>query len=247
MKLFNELKSFTAAVALSTSILAGCATAGEPVEKIAGFLPDPERTAVLITDPQNDFMSDDGAAWGLVKDNVLRLGTRENIDALITTAKAADMPVFISPHFYFGSDDHWDHRGPIQQTMHDIHMFDVKGSTSYHNYDGSGADFYGPLKAKILDGETVITSPHKIYGPESNDLALQLRKRGVDTVILGGFAANLCTDSHMRELMEQGFNVIVVKDAVGAPGEAAYDAAMLNASMIANSVWTTAQAVDFIR
>lgn len=86
----------------------------------------------------------------------------------------------------------------------------------------------------------------KVYGPESNDLALQLRNRGVHTVILGGFVANLCVDSHMRELTERGRSVACVSDAVGAPGEAAYDAALLNAGMIANAVWTTKEAVDFL-
>jgi hypothetical protein len=39
-------------------------------------------------------------------------------------------------------------------------------------------------------------------------------------VILGGMSANLCTESHMRELIEQGFEVAVVEDAtagVSAP------------------------------
>ncbi len=235
-------KLLAAAAAL---IAAGATAAG--AEEATAFEPDRARTAVLITDPQNDFMSEQGAAWGLVKDNVLRLNTRENIAALIKTAKAEQMPVFVSPHYYYEPDADWRARGPIQKTLHDIGMFKVDGATSFKGFAGSGADFYAPLKKSILDGATVVTSPHKIYGPESNDLALQLRKRGIDTVILGGFAANLCTDSHMRELMEQGFNVIVVKDAVGAPGEAAYDAAMLNYSMIANDVWSTTQAVDFIR
>jgi nicotinamidase-related amidase len=53
----------------------------------------------------------------------------------------------------------------------------------------------------------IVTSPHKIYGPESNDLALQLRKHGFDSVILAGMSANLCTESHMRDLIESGFRV----------------------------------------
>lgn len=241
----NSLRTMAAAAALMGAALgtAGCATAEAP----AGFVPDPARTAVLITDPQNDFMSDEGVAWGLVKDNVLRLHTRENIAKLITTAKTEDVPLFVSPHFYFPQDAGWLQRGPIQQTLHDIHMFEVAGPTDYSTIAGTGADFYAPLKSAILDGETVIASPHKIYGPESSDLAMQLRKRGIDTVIMGGFAANLCTDSHMRELVEQGFNVVMVKDAVGAPGEEAYDAALLNYSMIANAVWTTDEAVAFLK
>jgi nicotinamidase-related amidase len=58
-----------------------------------------------------------------------------------------------------------------------------------------------------------VASPHKVYGPESNDLALQLRKRGIDKVILAGMSANLCVEAHLRELLEQSFEVAVVKDA----------------------------------
>ena len=51
---------------------------------------------------------------------------------------------------------------------------------------------------------------------EANDLVLQLRKQHVDQVILAGMSANLCTESHLRELLEQGFEVAVVKDATAA-------------------------------
>lgn len=237
---------FACAAALAAALLAAAipapAMAGDP----PAFAPDRAHTAILITDPQNDFMSEDGKAWALVGDNVTRLGTNGHIEALMREAKAAGIPVFVSPHTYFGHDDRWQDRGPVQGLMHQIGMFRVEGPTAYAGFEGSGADFYAPLKPMILDGETVITSPHKVYGPESNDLALQLRQRGIQTVILGGFAANLCVDSHMRELTEQGFSVIVVKDAVGAPGEAAYDAAMLNAGMIADAVWSTEEAVAFL-
>ena len=61
--------------------------------------------------------------------------------------------------------------------------------------------------------------------------------------MLAGLAANLCTDSHLRELVENGFKVVVVKDAVGAPGADAYKAALVNFGFIANAVWTTDDAV----
>lgn len=60
-----------------------------------------------------------------------------------------------------------------------------------------------------MDEDTIIVNPHKIYGPESNDLALQLRKNGIDTIFLASMNANLCVDSHLRELIESGFQVIV--------------------------------------
>mgnify|MGYP001054910056 CR=1 FL=1 len=83
-------------------------------------------------------------------------------------------------------------------------------------FENSGADFMPQYKKFIADGKTIVTSPHKVYGPEANDLVLQLRKQHVDQVILAGMSANLCTESHLRELLEQGFEVAVVKDATAA-------------------------------
>ena len=94
-----------------------------------------------------------------------------------------------------------------------------------------------------------MVSPHKIYGPEQNDLVLQLRKRGMDRIILAGMSANLCVESHLRELLEQGFEVAVVKDATAAaqiPDGDGYAAALVNFRFIANSVWTTAETKKMI-
>jgi nicotinamidase-related amidase len=196
-------------------------------------------TALLITDPQNDFLHEKGKAYGLVKDNIAKLGTIDNIEALFKTAKQKGVAVFVSPHQYFPHDSRWQHRGALQQTMQDIEMF----ATSKKSFEGSGADFLSQYKTYINDGKTTISSPHKVYGPESNDLVLQLRKRGIQKVLLGGLAANLCTDSHMRELIEQGFEVLVINDAVGAPGDEAYAAALTNYGMIANAVIDTREAL----
>jgi hypothetical protein len=62
-------------------------------------------------------------------------------------------------------------------------------------FEGSGADWLARYKPYIEDGKTVVTSPHKVYGPETNDLVLQLRKRGIDRVILAGLVGYLSTDS----------------------------------------------------
>ena len=126
--------------------------------------------------------------------------------------------------------------------MNNIGMFDREGPLSLEGFSGSGADWLDIYKKYIDDGETIVTSPHKVYGPESNDLALQLRKRGIDKVVLGGMSANLCVEAHMRELLEQGFEVAVIKDATAAaklPDMDAYQAALINFRMMASHVYTT--------
>lgn len=101
-------------------------------------------------------------------------------------------------------------------------------------------------KPYILDNKTIVASPHKVYGPEQNDLVLQLRKRRVDQVILAGMSANLCVESHLRELLEQGFEVAVVRDATAAailPEGDGYLAAITNFRFMANALWTTSETV----
>ena len=218
-------------------------------------LPDPGveivagRTALLITDPQNDFLSPKGVTWGVVGKSVTDNNTVQNIESLFKAAKANDIPVFISPHYYYPSDHGWQFEGALEKLMHNIGMFNRKGALTTEGFEGSGADWLERYKKYINDGETVVSNPHKVYGPETNDIVLQLRKRGIDKVILGGMSANLCTESHMRELIEQGFEVAVVTDATAAAiveeGNG-YESALVNFRFIANTVWTTKQAVQKI-
>jgi nicotinamidase-related amidase len=212
-----------------------------------GMVVEPGRTAVVITDPQNDFLSPEGVTWGLVGASVTANGTVENIATLMKIAKANGIEVFISPHYYYPTDHGWQFGGAVETMMHSINMFDRSGALSVEGLEGSGADWLEVYKPLINDGKTVVASPHKVYGPESNDLALQLRKRGIDKVILGGMSANLCVEAHMRELIEQGFEVAVVKDATAAaqtPDIDGYAAAVTNFRFLASTVWTTDQASE---
>ena len=205
-------------------------------------------TAVLITDAQNDFLSEQGVTWQLVGDSVKENKTVENIESLFKAAKANGFEVFVSPHYYYPTDHGWQFGGTIEKVMHDIKMFDRSGALSLEGFSGSGADWLERYKPFIEDGKTVVSSPHKVYGPENNDLALQLRKRGINKVILGGMSANLCVEAHLRELLEQGFEVAVVKDATAGARHPelgdGYQAGLINFGYIANAVLTTDETVN---
>jgi len=232
--------------ALAISALTSTAQAGLPdpgVSFIKGH------TAIVVTDPQNDFLSPKGVTWGLVGKSVTANKTVENIDSLFAIADKKNIPIFVSPHYYYPHDHKWQHGGALEKAMHSMGMFDRKDALSVDGFEGSGADWLAQYKSYINNGKTVITSPHKVYGPETNDMILQLRKAGINKVILAGMSANLCTEAHMREFMEQGFEVQVVSDATAAaqlPGLDGYAAAMVNVRMIANSVRTTKQTLEQI-
>ena len=205
-------------------------------------------TAIVITDPQNDFLSPEGVTWGLVGASVEANGTVGHIEQLFRTAKDKGYDVFISPHYYYPTDRAWQFGGTVENMMHEIHMFDRKGALSVDGFKGSGADWLEQYKPYIEDEKTIIASPHKVYGPETNDLVLQLRKRGKSKVILAGMSANLCTEAHMRELLEQGFEVSVVSDATAAAIHPdlgnGYESALTNFRFMANAVLSTEETVS---
>jgi nicotinamidase-related amidase len=173
-----------------------------------------------------------------------------NIETLLRIAKENEIPVFVSPHYYYPTDHGWEFEGSLEKLMHAIGMFDRKGPLDLNGFENSGADWLDLYKKYLNDGKTIIASPHKVYGPETNDLALQLRKRGIDKVILAGMSANLCVEAHMRELLEQGFEVAVVKDATAAakvPEGDGYASALVNFRFMANAVWNTEEAAQHIQ
>ena len=218
----------------------------EPALPDAGMKLDVSRAALVVTDPQVDFLSPDGVTWGVVGKSVEQHNTVPNIEALFKAAKGAGMTVAISPHYYYPTDHGWSFGGPLEKLMHAIGMFDRKGPLTLDGFENSGADFMPQYKQYIEDGKTIVASPHKVYGPENNDLVLQLRKNRIDQVVLAGMSANLCVEAHLRELLEQGFEVAVVRDATAAamlPEGDGYLAAITNFRYIANALWTTEETV----
>ena len=87
-----------------------------------------------------------------------------------------------------------------------------------------------------------------MWSPQTNDLILQLRKRAVSKVILGGMLANMCVESHLRDLLENGFEVTVVRDATAGPRHPTrgdgYQAALINYAFLAHAVVSTDEVLD---
>ena len=123
-------------------------------------------------------------------------------------------------------------------------MFDRGDQLNKEGFEGSGADFLEQYKKYIEQDYVTVVGPHKVYGPEQNDLNLQLRKQKIDKVILAGMSGNLCVESHLRELLELGFEVAVVGDATASaiiPGLDGNLAAQTNFRFIASHVYKTAE------
>jgi nicotinamidase-related amidase len=208
---------------------------------------DKADTGIVFIDPQNDVLSENGVNWGAVGASVKENGTVENMERIFKASKDKGYDVFISPHYFYPTDVTWKMNGPLEAMEAENHSFARAGVLTLKGFEGSGADWLAKFKPYIEDGKTVVVSPHKVFGPQTNDLVLQLRKRKISKVILGGMLANMCVEAHLRHLVEEGFEVAVVKDAVAGPRHPVwgdgYAAALINYQFLAHAVLTTEETV----
>jgi nicotinamidase-related amidase len=208
---------------------------------------DKNDTAVVLIDPQNEVLDASGLAWPLVRESLQENHTIENMERIFKAAKSHGFEVFISPHYFYPTDKGWQFNGPLETDEATSGMFARTGILNLEGLDGSGADWLARFKPYIQDGKTIVVAPHRVFGPETNDLVLQLRKRRISKVILGGMLANMCVESHLRALLEQGFEVAVAKDATAAPKHPewgyGYAAALINYAFLAHAVLTTDETV----
>ena len=205
-------------------------------------------SAVVFIDPQNDVLSETGAAWGAVGQSVRENNTIENMERIFRAAKQHGYEVFISPHYFYPTDGGWKFNDPLEVSEFADRIFARRGALTLDGFSGSGADWLERFKPYIEDGKTVVVSPHKVWGPQTNDLVLQLRKRRIGKVILGGMLANICVESHLRDLLEQGFEVAVTRDATAGPRHPewgyGYTAALINFRFLAHAVLGTDEVVN---
>jgi nicotinamidase-related amidase len=200
---------------------------------------DLSKTAMFVTDPQNDFLSEKSPAWGLVGPTVIKHKVVEKEKMLKELAMEIGIPVFYSPHMYTPKDfEQWP-KNPlngIDKVMFDNHMF-AGGEW--------GWEFHPDLKP---DSNTIVMSPHKgLSNFWTGDAAIQLRMYGIETIIMYGMSANMCVESHARDAIEHGFELIIIADATAAAGVPAYDAAVINYEFLAHEVVTTDQIVKRLK
>ena len=156
------LRGGAAATAAAASVAVGtqAATAqqanpyaapAEPALPPSNMKLDLSRTALVVTDPQVDFLHPDGVTWGVIGASVTEHNTVENIETLFKVAKAAEITTAVSPHYYYPTDHGWKFEGALEKLMHKIGMFDRKGALDLDGFEGSGADWMPQYKQYIED------------------------------------------------------------------------------------------------
>lgn len=179
---------------------------------------EPELTGLLIVDPYNDFLSEGGKLYALCRDTLEKHQVVEHMRQVLAAVRARESQVFIAPHHRWREGDahsHWKTTPPIQADTARHRVF------SDGNWGGSFHPDFVPLPGEVVAQEHWLSS-----GFANTDLDLQLKKHGVRKVIVIGMRANTCIESTVRFAAELGYEVTLVKDAIGSFGHAEMDASL---------------------
>lgn len=196
---------------------------------------DPDRTALLLVDPYNDFLHPDGKLWPMVADSARAVGLHANLRGAIDAARAAGLCVFIVPHHQWepGDFDDWDHPSPYQLGAAQQQVF-ARGSW--------GAQWHADFAPHPTD---IIVKEHwGSSGFANTDLDMRLKQRRITHVILVGLIANTCIETTGKFASELGYHVTLVSDATAAASaEALHCAHAINGPTFAHAILTTAELV----
>ena len=166
-----------------------------------------ERTGLLFVDPYNDFLSEGGKVWPMLKDVAAEVGLLGNLRAIVDATHKAGVQLFIVPHRRWepGDYENWDHPNPTQRAIQKRQTF-AKGS-----WGGEWHPDFAPRP-----GDIVIKEHWAQSGFANTDLDFHLKQQGITHVIVVGLLANTCIESTSRFAMELGYHVTLVRDATAA-------------------------------
>jgi ureidoacrylate peracid hydrolase len=192
------------------------------------FLFPRDRTALLVIDPVNDFLSQGGVGYPMTSSTLKLHHVVEHLEEAIDGARARGIPVLYGPMAFTEEDyahEELQRRSAINRFMFEQRMF-LAGSW--------GADFHPDLRPR--EGDLVLL-PHKGIDVFETDLPRHLERLGITHLVIAGMTANLCCESTGRHAMEKGYDVTFLSDAIGAINIPSYEMAVhLNYPMIANAV-----------
>jgi nicotinamidase-related amidase len=190
-----------------------------------------DRTALLIVDPYNDFMSEGGKLYEATRKTAEAVGLYDNMRRLIPAVRAAGIQVVIVPHHRWREGDYrgWKHMNPRQVRASQIHLF------AAGTWGGEFHPEFGPR-----EGDVVVLEHWAQSGFANTDLDAQLTQRGIEKIILIGMVANTCIESTARFGMELGYHVTLVNDAAAAfETEGMHAAHEVNGPLFAHAIVTT--------
>lgn len=183
---------------------------------------DPQRTALLVIDMQNDFVLPGAPVHTPGGLELVPL-----ISDLATQARALGLPVIFTQEMHRA--DHSDFG--IELTFEPPHC--LEGTP--------GADVVAGLEPQA--GDVRITGKRRYDAFLGTDLDLALRVRGVENLLVTGVCTDICVISTVHHARNLDYRCFVLSDAVAGTTPQRHEAALACMEHVFGYVGTTAQIV----
>jgi nicotinamidase-related amidase len=160
---------------------------------------DPRSTALVLIDLQKGIVSRP------LEPHDAKTVVTNGVQLARALSKAGGLVVPV--HVAFSGDDGDRLKGPVDQPT------PMPGG-------GLPADWSDLVPEMAGLGATVIIKKRNWSAFHGTELDLQLRRRGIRTMILGGIATNFGVESTARDAWQHGYDVIIAEDACSSSGGA---------------------------
>ncbi len=165
---------------------------------------DPARTAFVAIEYQRDWLHPDGKIHHLMADRAQFAQAQAQSRTLFAAVRRAGLPlVHVGLRFGEGHPE-------LGQAAHGLRAAIPK----IGSFVGPGAAFQPPFDPRA--GEAVAAGRIGASGFAGSNLDALLRHRGIDTLLLAGFALHVCVESTLRQAHDLGYTAFVVEDATAA-------------------------------
>lgn len=193
-------------------------------------------TALVVIDPYNDFISEGGKVWDRLKAVAEANNCVPNMLQVLEAARRAQLRVFYALHRRYRAGDYetWSYIAPVQKAAWSRKTFE------FGTWGGELRREFAPQPSDIVALEHWCSS-----GFANTDLDLQLKRHGIQRLIVIGLIAHTCVEATVRFAAELGYDVTMVRDATADYSDDAMHAALdVNIPNYASAVVTTREVVD---
>jgi nicotinamidase-related amidase len=170
---------------------------------------NPRETAILFVDFQNEFVTENGKLYPILKEELKRKNVLQNAISLIKAARESGVLIVHTIAGYSPGYAEVDQNNP--GVFHKIVV-----SSKAFAAGSPGVELWEPLRPGPNDTDIVLKGRSAMSGFVGTDLNYVLRTKGIKNLGIGGFVTNICVEQTGRDAYDLGFNNYFLSDVMAA-------------------------------
>lgn len=177
---------------------------------------DPQHTALILVDPQNDFCAPEGAFAKAGKDISLCQGILPGLRLILGVARRNGVFIVFTKQI------------TLPDGLSDSPAWLYRKSKAHRSIDYCIADTWG---CGILDdlaprGGEVVVEKHRPSAFTGTNLDLLLRSNGIASVAMAGVVTEGCVESTARDASFHDYHVVYLRDCIASTHQEIHEASL---------------------